>query len=89
MNNQPDIRILARPLRADGDYRTGKSGTRHLLNNTKNKAIPCPREKDVMIAMNAAFEDVLYKKVFAEPIPINMVHPSVEGREKAVETLTE
>lgn len=23
------------------------------------------------------------------PIPINMVHPSVEGREKAVETLTE
>lgn len=42
-----------------------------------------------MIAMNAAFEDVLYKKVFAEPIPINMVHPSVEGREKAVETLTE
>ena len=24
------------------------------------------REKDVMIAMNAAFEDVLYKKVFAD-----------------------
>ena len=66
MNNQPDIRILARPLRADGDSRTGKSGTRRLLNNTKNKAIPCPREKDVMIAMNAAFEDVLYKKVFAD-----------------------
>ena len=34
-----------RPLRADGDSRTGKRGTRHLLNNTKNKAIPCPREK--------------------------------------------
>lgn len=49
LNNQP-----ARPLRADGDSRTGKSGTRHLLNNTKNKAIPCPREKLVMIAMNAA-----------------------------------
>lgn len=65
LNNQPDIRILARPLRADGDSRTGKSGTRHLLNNTKNKAIPCPREKLVMIAMNAALEDV-YKKVFAD-----------------------
>lgn len=65
-NNQPDIRPLrARPLRADGDSRTGKSGTRHLLNNTKNKAIPCPREKDVLIAMNAALEDV-YKKVFAD-----------------------
>lgn len=38
-------RIIARPLRADGDSRTGKRGTRHLLNNTKNKAIPCPREK--------------------------------------------
>lgn len=63
LNNQPDIRILARPLRADGG--TGKSGTRHLLNNTKNKAIPCPREKLVMIAMNAALEDV-YKKVFAD-----------------------
>ena len=60
-----DIRILARPLRADGDSRTGKSGTRHLLNKTKNKAIPCPREKLVMIAMNAALEDV-YKKVFAD-----------------------
>ena len=65
LNNQPDIRILARPLRADGDSRTGKSGTRRLLNNTKNKAIPCPREKLVMIAMNAALEDV-YKKVFAD-----------------------
>ncbi|GJV73937.1 hypothetical protein Tco_1493932 [Tanacetum coccineum] len=54
-------RILARPLRADEDSRTGKSGTRHLLNKTKNKAIPCPREKLVMIAMNAALEDV-YKK---------------------------
>lgn len=86
MNNQPDIRILARPLRADGDYRTGKSGTRHLLNNTKNKAIPCPREKDVMIAMNAAFEDVLYKKVFAD----SYQHGApLKGREKAVETLTE
>ncbi|KAL3530083.1 hypothetical protein ACH5RR_009405 [Cinchona calisaya] len=49
----------------DGDSRTGKSGTRHLLKNTKNKAIPCPREKLVMIAMNAALEDV-YKKVFAD-----------------------
>ena len=65
LNNQPDIRILARPLRADGDSRTGKSGTRHLLNKTKNKAIPCPREKLVMIAMNAALEDV-YKRVFAD-----------------------
>ena len=37
----------------------------YLLNNTKNKAIPCPREKVVMIAMNAALEDV-YKKVFAD-----------------------
>lgn len=45
--------------------RTGKSGTRHLLNKTKNKAIPCPREKVVMIAMNVALEDV-YKKVFAD-----------------------
>ncbi|GJV50242.1 hypothetical protein Tco_1440454 [Tanacetum coccineum] len=52
-------------VRADGDSRTGKSGTRHLLNKTKNKAIPCPREKLVMIAMNAALEDV-YKKVFAD-----------------------
>jgi len=65
LNNQPDIRILARPVRADGDSRTGKSGTRHILKNTKNKAIPCPREKDVLIAMNAALEDV-YKKVFAD-----------------------
>ena len=29
------------------------------------EAIPCPREKLVMIAMNAALEDV-YKKVFAD-----------------------
>ncbi|EEF24045.1 conserved hypothetical protein [Ricinus communis] len=58
-------RERARPLRADGDSRTGKSGTRHLLNNTKNKAIPYPRDKVVMIAMNAALEDV-YKKVFAD-----------------------
>ena len=65
LNNQPDIRIIARPLRADGDSRTGKSGTRNLLNNTKNKAIPCPRDKLVMIAMNAALEDV-YKRVFAD-----------------------
>ena len=65
MNNQLDIRILAHPLRADGYSRTGKSGTRHLLNKTKNKAIPCPRGKLVMIAMNAALEDV-YKKVFAD-----------------------
>ncbi|KAI3665407.1 hypothetical protein L6452_44034 [Arctium lappa] len=57
-------RILARPLRADVDSRTGKSGTRHLLNKTKNKAIPCPREKLVMIAMNAALEDVY--KVFVD-----------------------
>lgn len=64
----------------------GKAALEHLLNNTKNKAIPCPREKLVMIAMNAALEDV-YKKVFA--IPINMVHLLVEGRENAVETLTE
>ncbi|GJV37089.1 hypothetical protein Tco_1409566 [Tanacetum coccineum] len=42
-----------------------ESGTRHLLNKTKNKAIQCPREKLVMIAMNAALEDV-YKKVFAD-----------------------
>ena len=46
LNNQPDIRILARPLRADGDSRTGKSGTRHLLNNTKNKAIPSGESGD-------------------------------------------
>ncbi|KAK7406301.1 hypothetical protein VNO78_07924 [Psophocarpus tetragonolobus] len=31
----------------------------------QNKAIPCPQEKDVLIAMNAALEDV-YKKVFAD-----------------------
>ena len=62
---QPTIRILARSLRADGDSRTGKSGTRHLLKNTKNKAIPCPRKKVLMIAMNAALEDV-YKRVFAD-----------------------
>ena len=49
-----DIRILACPLKADGDSWTGKSGTRHPLNNTKNKAIPCPWEKLVMIALNAA-----------------------------------
>ena len=62
LNNQPDIRILARAHLENGDSRTGKSGTRHLLNNTKNKAILCPpREKLVMIAMNAALEDV-YKK---------------------------
>lgn len=60
-----NIRILARSLRADGDSRTGKSGTRHLLKNTKNKAIPCPRKKVLMIAMNAALEDV-YKRVFAD-----------------------
>lgn len=83
MNKQPDIRILARPLRADGDSRTGKSGTRHLLNKTKNKGIPCPRGKLVMIAMNAALEDV-YKKVFADSYRCTS-----EGREKAVETLTE
>ena len=66
LNNQPDIRILARPLRADGDSRTGKSGTRHLLNKTKNKeSHTMPSEKLVMIAMNAALEDV-YKKVFAD-----------------------
>ncbi|KAG8362757.1 hypothetical protein BUALT_BualtMtG0006100 (mitochondrion) [Buddleja alternifolia] len=66
LNNQPDIRILARAHLENGDSRTGKSGTRHLLNNTKNKAILCPpREKLVMIAMNAALEDV-YKKVFAD-----------------------
>jgi len=40
------------------------------------------REKLVMIAMNAAFED-MYSLVFA---PINMVHLHVEG---PVETLTE
>lgn len=40
-----------------------------------------------MIDMNAALEDV-YKKVFADSIPINMVHLLVEGRKKAVETLT-
>ncbi|KAF8364962.1 hypothetical protein HHK36_031412 (mitochondrion) [Tetracentron sinense] len=57
LNNKPDIRILARPLRADSDSRTGKSGTRLLT-------IPCPREKLVMIAMNAALEDV-YKKPYA------------------------
>lgn len=62
LNNQPDIRILARAHLENGDSRTG----RHLLNNTKNKAILCPpREKLVMIAMNAALEDV-YKKVFAD-----------------------
>lgn len=43
----------------------GQYGTRHLLNNTKNKTIPRPRDKVVMIAMNAALEDV-YKKVFAD-----------------------
>lgn len=43
----------------------GKAALEHLLNNTKNKDIPCPREKLVMIAMNAALEDV-YKKVFAD-----------------------
>ncbi|MCE3052205.1 hypothetical protein HAX54_051855 [Datura stramonium] len=48
-------------LEYDKNSETGKSGTRHLLNKTKNKAIPCPREKVVMIAMNAALEDV-YKK---------------------------
>lgn len=68
LNNQPDIRMIARPLRADGDSRTGKSGTRHLLNNTKNKAKPIHalgRNKLVMIAIHAALEDV-YKKVFAD-----------------------
>ncbi|KAK1392959.1 hypothetical protein POM88_012015 [Heracleum sosnowskyi] len=30
LNNQPGIRILAHPLKADGDSRMGKSGTRHL-----------------------------------------------------------
>lgn len=65
LNNQPDIRINARPLQADGDSRTGKSGTRHLLNNTKKKARPCQRKYDVMIAMNAALEDV-YFFVFAD-----------------------
>lgn len=69
LNNQPDIRIRrsSRPLRKwrFSDLHL-KSGTRHLLNNTKNKAILCPpREKLVMIAMNAALEDV-YKKVFAD-----------------------
>lgn len=39
-----------------------------------------------MIAMNAAFEDVLYKKVFAD----SYQHGApLKGREKAVETLTE
>lgn len=47
-----------------------------------------PLEKLVMIAMNAALEDV-YKKVFADSYQHNMVHLSVEGRENAVETLTE
>ncbi|KAI3485779.1 hypothetical protein L1887_50844 [Cichorium endivia] len=63
-------------VRADGDSRTGKSGTRHLLNKTKNKAIPCPREKLVMIAMNAALEDV-YKK---EPIRRKKKHEIGGGR---------
>ena len=65
MNNKLDIRIDARLFKVDEDSRTGKSGTRHLLNKTKNTAIPCPREKDVLIAMNAALEDV-YKKVVAD-----------------------
>ncbi|KAK7236557.1 hypothetical protein RIF29_45424 [Crotalaria pallida] len=55
----------------------GRGGTRHLLNNTKNKAIPCPREKVVMIAMNAALEDV-YKKT--EPIRRNKKHEIRGGK---------
>lgn len=37
--------------------------TWHLLNNTKNKDIPFPREKLVMMTMNVFLENV-YKKVF-------------------------
>nr|GEV65044.1 hypothetical protein [Tanacetum cinerariifolium] len=77
------IKILARPLRADGDSRTGKSGTRHLLNKTKNKAIPCPREKLVMIAMNAALEDVYKKEEFQPLLPLGRVSllSELAGRE--------
>ncbi|KAL0308131.1 UNVERIFIED_CONTAM: NADH-ubiquinone oxidoreductase chain 2 [Sesamum calycinum] len=74
LNNQPDIRILARAHLENGDSRTGKSGTRHLLNNTKNKAILCPpREKLVMIAMNAALEDVYKKEEFQPLLPLGRV----------------
>ncbi|KAI3477058.1 hypothetical protein L1887_47288 [Cichorium endivia] len=70
-------------VRADGDSRTGKSGTRHLLNKTKNKAIPCPREKLVMIAMNAALEDVYKKEEFQPLLPLGRVSllSELAGRE--------
>ncbi|KAI3666673.1 hypothetical protein L1987_88795 [Smallanthus sonchifolius] len=44
---------------------SGLSKDEYAKGKTKNKAIPCPRGKLVMIAMNAALEDV-YKKVFAD-----------------------
>ncbi|GJS14036.1 hypothetical protein Tco_0408508 [Tanacetum coccineum] len=67
----------------DGDSRTGKSGTRHLLNKTKNKAIPCPWEKLVMIAMNAALEEVYKKEEFQPLFPMGRVSllSELAGRE--------
>jgi hypothetical protein len=62
LNNQPDIRILARPLRADGDSRTRHSTS---IKQHQEQSHTMPSEKLVMIAMNAAPEDV-YKKVFAD-----------------------
>ena len=51
----------------------------------QSHTMPSGREKLVMIAMNAALEDV-YKKVFAD----SYQHGApLEGRENAVETLTE
>ena len=63
LNNQPDIRILARPLRADGDSRTERHSTS--IKQHQEQSHTMPSEKLVMIAMNAAPEDV-YKKVFAD-----------------------
>ncbi|XP_047265406.1 protein DEFECTIVE IN MERISTEM SILENCING 3 isoform X1 [Capsicum annuum] len=63
----------------DGDSRTGKSGTRHLLNKTKNKAIPCPREKDLSLSLGVPLSSRLICQKFAVGNRNTMQSGSVEA----------